>query len=71
MAPAHMAQGSSVTYSVVPISRSLPRRAAPARSTSISAWAVGSRVGDDAVAVLGEHLALGRNQHRADGDFAP
>src|SRR5438105_3319296 len=44
MAPAHIAQGSSVTYSVVPVRRSLRTRAAPSRKTSISAWAVGSRV---------------------------
>ena len=42
IAPAHMAQGSSDTNSVVPPSRSLPSFAAAARITSISAWAVGS-----------------------------
>ena len=44
MAPAHMAQGSSVTYSRQPESRQPPSAAAAARIASISAWAVGSPV---------------------------
>ena len=42
MAAAHMAQGSSVTVRVQPISRSLPITAQAARMASSSAWAVGS-----------------------------
>ena len=43
MAEAHITQGSSVTYSVVPFSRYPPSARAAARSASISACAVGSQ----------------------------
>lgn len=42
MAPAHIAQGSSVTVSPQPVSRSEPSACPPARITRSSAWAVGS-----------------------------
>src|SRR5688572_12251000 len=42
IAPAHMAQGSSVTHRSQPSSREVPSVAAAARSATISAWAVGS-----------------------------
>ena len=40
--PAHMGQGSRVTYSSQPSSRQLPSRAQAARMASNSAWAVAS-----------------------------
>src|SRR6185312_8007124 len=42
IAPAHMAHGSSVTYSTESSTRQLPRAWAAARRAIISAWAVGS-----------------------------
>src|SRR4051794_10146446 len=42
IAPAHMAQGSSVTQRSQSSSREVPSAAAAARSATISAWAVGS-----------------------------
>src|SRR5205823_5492644 len=41
-APAHIAQGSSVTYAAAPSKRQLPRTRAASRNAMISAWAVGS-----------------------------
>jgi len=42
IAPAHIAHGSSVTYSVQSSSRHDPRARAASRNASSSAWAVGS-----------------------------
>jgi hypothetical protein len=42
IAPAHIAHGSSVTYSTVSSTRQLPARRARLRSAMISACAVGS-----------------------------
>ena len=69
IAPAHIAQGSSVTHSSQPVSRSSPRCAAAARIAAISACAVGSWSPARSIAALADHRAI-LDHDRADRHFA-
>ena len=64
-----MGQGSSVTYSVQPVSRRVPSARAASRMASSSAWAVGVAAALAQVVRAGDGLAALRH-HRAHGHLA-